>query len=81
MPHIRLVSTGRHLPGLAVTNDMLRARFDARIPDFVNKMEESTGIEARGSKHEVPRGSARPYAVGLSGTGAVARWSAAMRRL
>jgi len=47
MPHVKLVSTGRHLPGLAVTNDALRARFDARVPEFVDKMEASSGIGCR----------------------------------
>lgn len=42
----RIVSTGRYLPPIEVSNDMLRDRF-AHIPDFVDKMEESTGIRKR----------------------------------
>ena len=45
--HARIVSTGRFLPEREVTNDELRARFDAFLPDFINKMEESTGIRSR----------------------------------
>ena len=45
--YARIVSTGRFLPEREVTNDELRARFDAVLPDFVNKMEESTGIRSR----------------------------------
>jgi 3-oxoacyl-[acyl-carrier-protein] synthase-3 len=45
--HARLVATGRHLPEREVTNDELRRRFDQRLPDFVDKMEESSGIRRR----------------------------------
>lgn len=45
--HARLVSTGRYLPGIEVSNDALRARFDASVPGFVDKMEESSGIRRR----------------------------------
>lgn len=45
--HARLVSTGRFLPPIEVSNDHLRERFDARIPDFVNKMEAASGIRKR----------------------------------
>lgn len=45
--HAAIVSTGRSLPTIAVTNDCLRARFDARFPEFVDKMEEATGIRCR----------------------------------
>ena len=45
--YARIVSTGRFLPEREVTNDELRARFDAVLPEFVNKMEESTGIRSR----------------------------------
>jgi 3-oxoacyl-[acyl-carrier-protein] synthase-3 len=41
------VSTGRYLPEIVVTNDMLRAKFDAAAPQFVDKMEASSGILAR----------------------------------
>jgi len=42
-----LVSTGSYLPEIVVTNDMLRAKFDAAAPEFVDKMEASSGIRAR----------------------------------
>ena len=42
-----IVSTGRYLPAREVTNDELRQRFDPIVPDFVNKMEESSGITSR----------------------------------
>lgn len=45
--HANLVSTGLYLPEIEVTNDHLRERFDARIPEFVNKMEASSGILSR----------------------------------
>lgn len=45
--YARLLSTGRHLPEIEVPNDALRARFDERFPDFVNKMEQSSGIRRR----------------------------------
>lgn len=41
-----LVSTGCHLPDTPLTNDALRERF-AHFPDFVDKMEESSGIRCR----------------------------------
>jgi 3-oxoacyl-[acyl-carrier-protein] synthase-3 len=44
--HAAIVSTGRFLPPLEITNDMLRQRF-ARLPDFVDKMEASSGIRSR----------------------------------
>ncbi|HET7747288.1 MAG TPA: ketoacyl-ACP synthase III [Vicinamibacteria bacterium] len=44
--HARLVSTGRYLPEREVTNDELRKRF-AHLPDFVDKMEQSSGIRKR----------------------------------
>jgi 3-oxoacyl-[acyl-carrier-protein] synthase-3 len=43
----RIVSTGRYLPEIEVSNDALRARFDTRIPEFVNKMEAASGIRKR----------------------------------
>ena len=43
----RIVSTGRFLPEREVTNDELRTRFDPFLPEFVTKMEESTGIRSR----------------------------------
>jgi 3-oxoacyl-[acyl-carrier-protein] synthase-3 len=45
--HANIVSTGSYVPEIKVTNDDLRARFDASAPDFVNKMEASTGILTR----------------------------------
>ena len=45
--HARLVSTGRYLPDIEVSNDTLRARFAASAPEFVDKMEASTGIRRR----------------------------------
>lgn len=43
----RIVSTARYRPEIEVSNDVLRARFDAAIPDFVSKMEASSGIRTR----------------------------------
>jgi 3-oxoacyl-[acyl-carrier-protein] synthase-3 len=45
--HAQIVATGRYLPEVEVGNDELRKRFDARIPQFVDKMEESSGIRRR----------------------------------
>lgn len=41
-----IVSTGRYVPEKEVTNDMLRERFK-HIPEFVDKMEASSGIKTR----------------------------------
>jgi 3-oxoacyl-[acyl-carrier-protein] synthase-3 len=41
-----IVSTGRYIPEIEVSNDDLRVRF-AHIPDFVDKMEESSAIATR----------------------------------
>jgi 3-oxoacyl-[acyl-carrier-protein] synthase-3 len=41
-----IVSTGRYIPEIEVSNDELRDRF-AHIPDFVDNMEASTGITTR----------------------------------
>ena len=38
-----IVSTGRFLPEIEVSNDLLRKRF-AHLPEFVDKMEASSGI-------------------------------------
>ncbi|HQQ77282.1 MAG TPA: ketoacyl-ACP synthase III [Thermoanaerobaculia bacterium] len=43
----RIVSTGSYLPEIEVSNDALRARFDAGTPEFVDKMEAATGIKTR----------------------------------
>ncbi|OFW11811.1 MAG: 3-oxoacyl-ACP synthase [Acidobacteria bacterium RIFCSPLOWO2_02_FULL_67_36] len=45
--HARLVSTGRFLPPVEVSNDTLRRRFSGKFPDFVEKMEQSSGIRRR----------------------------------
>jgi 3-oxoacyl-[acyl-carrier-protein] synthase III len=47
MRHVRLTATGRCLPETEVTNDDLRRTFDGRFPEFVDKMEASTGIRRR----------------------------------
>ncbi|HSP17334.1 MAG TPA: ketoacyl-ACP synthase III [Thermoanaerobaculia bacterium] len=47
MSHPNIVATGAYLPEIEITNDMLRARFDAKVPEFVDKMEESSGIRSR----------------------------------
>jgi len=44
--HAQIVATGRYLPEIEVSNDELRRRF-AQLPDFVDKMEASTGILRR----------------------------------
>jgi len=44
--HATIVSTGRYIPEIEVSNDALRERF-AHLPDFVDKMEASTGIRTR----------------------------------
>jgi 3-oxoacyl-[acyl-carrier-protein] synthase III len=41
-----IVSTGRFLPEIEVSNDLLRKRF-AHLPEFVDKMEASSGIRCR----------------------------------
>lgn len=45
--HANIVSTGSYVPEIEVTNDDLRARFDASVPEFVDKMEASSGILTR----------------------------------
>jgi len=45
--YARLVSTARFVPEIEVTNDALRRRFDGRFPEFVDKMEASSGIRSR----------------------------------
>jgi 3-oxoacyl-[acyl-carrier-protein] synthase III len=47
MNHPNIVATGAYLPEIEVTNDMLRARFDAKVPEFIDKMEASSGIRSR----------------------------------
>ena len=43
----RMIATGAHLPEREVTNDELRRRFAESAPEFVDKMEASTGIRSR----------------------------------
>jgi len=45
-PYATIVSTGRYIPEIEVSNDQLRERF-AHIPGFVDKMEESSAIRTR----------------------------------
>jgi len=45
--YAQIIATGRYVPEREMTNDMLRERFDAAVPEFVDKMEASTGIRAR----------------------------------
>ena len=47
MAYANIVSTGSYLPDIEITNDMLRARFDSVAPEFVDKMEASSGIRSR----------------------------------
>lgn len=47
MRHARLVSTGRFVPPLEVTNQALEQRFGARFPEFIEKMEAASGIRKR----------------------------------
>jgi 3-oxoacyl-[acyl-carrier-protein] synthase III len=44
--YAKLVSTGSYLPEREISNDLLRERFP-EPPDFVDKMEASTGIRRR----------------------------------
>ena len=44
--HAAIASTGRYLPEIEVSNDLLRKRF-AHLPEFVDKMEASSGIRCR----------------------------------
>ncbi len=47
MRYASIAATGRHLPPIEVTNAALRARWDASFPEFVQKMEASSGIRKR----------------------------------
>jgi 3-oxoacyl-[acyl-carrier-protein] synthase-3 len=42
-----IVATGSYLPDIEISNDLLRERFQATAPDFVDKMEASSGIRKR----------------------------------
>jgi 3-oxoacyl-[acyl-carrier-protein] synthase III len=45
--YANLVSTGSFVPPVEITNDMLRQRFAESAPEFVDRMEASTGIRSR----------------------------------
>jgi len=47
MRYAKITGTGAYLPEREVTNDDLRKQFDPVIPEFVDKMEASTGILSR----------------------------------
>src|SRR5205809_2859967 len=47
MTYANIISTGSYLPDIEVTNDALRAKFDAVAPEFVDKMEAASGIRSR----------------------------------
>ena len=47
MTYANLVSTGSYLPEIEITNDALREKFNAQAPEFIDKMEASTGIRSR----------------------------------
>jgi len=42
-----IVATGIYVPEIEVSNDRLRERFGATLPEFVDKMEASSGIRTR----------------------------------
>jgi 3-oxoacyl-[acyl-carrier-protein] synthase-3 len=45
--HATIVATGCYLPEIEISNDTLRARFNGAAPEFVDKMEASSGILTR----------------------------------
>jgi 3-oxoacyl-[acyl-carrier-protein] synthase-3 len=45
--YARLVSTGRFIPPIELSNAALHERLKSRLPEFVAKMEESSGIRTR----------------------------------
>ncbi len=47
MKYAQIAATGRYVPEREVTNDELRRRFDPLVPEFVDKMEASSGIRTR----------------------------------
>ena len=47
MSYANIVSTGAYVPEIEMPNDALRERFDATAPEFVDKMEASSGIRTR----------------------------------
>jgi len=57
----RLFSTGRFVPEIEVTNDMLRRELFKHLPDFVDKMEASSGIKTpAGMRPKTGRQRCRP---------------------
>jgi len=48
----KITSTGMYLPEREVSNDHLRAKFNATLPEFVDKMEASSCIRTRGGAPE-----------------------------
>jgi len=59
MRYATIVSTGRFVPEIEVTNDMLRERFK-HLPDFVDKMEASSGIKRAGMRPKTGRPAMSP---------------------
>jgi 3-oxoacyl-[acyl-carrier-protein] synthase III len=47
MTYANIVATGSYLPEIEITNDALRERFRELAPEFVDKMEASSGIRRR----------------------------------
>ncbi len=47
MRHAQILSTGMHVPSREVSNDVLRERFAAIAPDFVDRIEPKSGITRR----------------------------------
>ncbi len=47
LQHVRIAATGRYVPPIEVSNEALEGRFGTRFPDFVEKMEASSGIRKR----------------------------------
>ncbi len=45
--YAQIVGSGMFLPDRVVTNDELREKFNTRFPEFVDKMEASSGIRQR----------------------------------
>jgi len=43
----QIIGTGGYLPSRRISNDSLRERFSESFPDFVDQMEQSTGIRKR----------------------------------
>ncbi len=45
--YARLASTGRFIPPIEVSNAMMHEQLKSRFPEFIRKMEESSGIRTR----------------------------------